>query len=135
MPMIPSVAAAVTYGAIKIGGYALYAYWLNRRLKSNVSPFKFALVKTLIGLAAGWAFLSVGSNLPQELQTDFAFWLSALPLRLFAWLLVIGYFYKTKSTYLQLFLYSVLGIVITYSLDLIMFVTFKLLPGMQMPMC
>jgi hypothetical protein len=134
MPMIPSF-AAFTYGAIKLGGYALYAYWLNRRFKSNVSPFNFALVKTFVGFVAGWGFLSLGSNLPQELQSNFAFWLSALPLRLFAWLLVIGYFYKSKSTYLQLLLYSVLGIVITYSLDLVMFGLFKLLPGMQIPMC
>jgi hypothetical protein len=135
MPMIPSLVAAATYGTIKIGGYAVYAYWLNRRFKTSVAPLKFGLVKTLAGLAFGWFFLFFGSNLPEALQTNFAFWLTAFPLRVLAWLLVIAYFYKPKISNMHLFSTSLLGVLISYALDLIMFALFNLLPGMQMPMC
>jgi hypothetical protein len=135
MPIIPSVVAAATYGTIKIGGYAVYAYWLNRRFKASVVLLKFGLVKTLVGLAFGWFFLFFCSNLPEALKADFAFWLTAFPLRLLAWLLVIAYFYKSKISNMQLFSASLLGVVISYALDLVMLALFNLLPGMQMPMC
>jgi hypothetical protein len=135
MSMIPGVVAAVTYGTIKIGGYAVYAYWLNRHFKTSVTPLKFGFVKTLVGLAFGWFFLFFGSHLPEALQADFAFWLTALPLRLLAWLLVIAYFYKSKISNMQLFSASVLGVVITYALDLVMLALFNFLPSMKMPMC
>ena len=135
MPMIPSGTAASTYGALKIVGYAVYAHWLNRRLKARVSPIKFGLVKTLVGFAFGWFLLAFGSRLPEALQSDFGFWLSAFPLRLLGWLLVIAYFYRSKITHWQLLGFSMLGVVISYALDLLMFALFDSLPGMEMPIC
>ena len=35
MPMIPRPVAALTYGAVKVAGYALFAKVLNRRSRSH----------------------------------------------------------------------------------------------------
>jgi len=135
MPMLPSAAAAAVYGAIKVAGYGVYAAGLAKYGRSRVHPLVFGVAKTLLGLAAGIAFFSIlAAYLPPQ-TSDLLAWLVAIPIRLAVWLLALHLFFRFGQGWRVWLVAAVLGTVLSYALDGVMWLLYRVLPGMQMPWC
>jgi hypothetical protein len=135
MPMIPGPLAAITYGTIKVAGYAGFGYWLNRQLGTNVRVWKFGLAKTAIGLAGGLAyffFVMVGFK-DDQVSEPLAF-AGAIPIRAVAWTIALNLFYKLRSQPFLLTIVVAVGVLWSYILDGAMALIYHL-PGMAMPLC
>jgi len=136
MPMVPSPVAAGVYLAVKVVGYAAFAYGLNRVTDRSVRPYWFAGAKTLVGLAGGVAYLFFLLPAIDAAETsDVAVWLGAIPVRLLAWSLVLGYFFGFRERPGVMLAAVVAGTVWSYVLDGLMSLLYRVLPGMDMPWC
>jgi hypothetical protein len=134
MPMMPSPVAALTYGAVKIAGYALFAKVLNRYAQKPVSPLKFGLVKTAVGLIGGLGYLVLMYSLREDTSDAIAF-IGALPVRLVVWAIVIEWFYGDGLERRTRVVATLAGTVWSYVLDGLMALIYRVLPGMVMPFC
>ncbi len=135
MPMIPSVLGVGVYTAVKLGGYAAFAAGLNRVARRDVPVFRFAVVKTLIGLAGGFTYLLVLPALIRGDPSDLVLWAGAIPVRLLVWSLVLGWFYGFRVRPGLMSLAVIAGVAWSYALDAVMGALFFRLPGMMMPFC
>ncbi len=136
MPMIPSFFAAATYTAIKVGGYYYFGAAANKKLEQKFPPLKFAFIKVASGFVGGFLFLMAFSALVAERDpSDFEMLLTLFPVRYIIWYFVLGRCYKLFERKSILVCVSLLGTLISYFLDLIMWALFGILPGMQMGIC
>jgi hypothetical protein len=136
MPMIPSFLAVATYTAIKLGGYYYFGSAANKKLKQDFPPLKFAFIKVVSGFVGGFLFLLAFAALKGERNfSDFETLLTLFPVRYVIWFFVLGYCYKLFSRKSVLIYASLLGTLVSYFLDLIMWALFGILPGMQMGFC
>ena len=134
--MIPSPLAAGIYTAVKVAGYAAFAYGLNRYGGRSVPPFKFAAAKTALGLAGGVTYLFVIAPAAQIAESsDLALWIGAIPIRLLVWSIVLAYFYGFRQQPLLISLAALAGVSWSYCLDGVMSFFYRWLPGMDMPLC
>ena len=86
----PSIFGAILIVAIKFGGYRYAGIWLNRAFAGLTpsNPNIFGLVRTVLGLAAGFAFGYLMLGL--EIDRGMLWWYVLLaPLRFLEWLLMI----------------------------------------------
>lgn len=134
MPMVPSPVAGLTYGAVKVAGYALFAKVLNRYAQKPVPPLKFGLVKTVVGLAGGLAYLFLVFSLREDPPGVIVF-IGAFPVRLLAWAIVIHWFYRDGLERRTKVLATLVGTAWSYLLDGLMALIYEVLPGMVMPFC
>jgi hypothetical protein len=135
MPMMPSPAAGLTYAAVKIAGYALFAKVLNRYAEQPAPPLKFGLVKTALGLAGGIAYFFLSMYLAGEDTSDVLMYIGTLPVRLLVWATVIQMFYRDGLQRRTMVLATLAGTAWSYVLDGLMLLLFGILPGMEMPFC
>ncbi len=136
MPMIPSALAGIVYAAVKVGGYAAFAYGLNRITDKSASPIKFAGAKTALGLAGGIAYVfGLASAIGISAESDFLLFVGAAPIRILVWTAMIGLFYGFRANPRLMTAAVLLGVVWSYALDGVMWVIYKVLPGMVMPFC
>jgi len=135
MPMMPSPAAGLTYAAVKIAGYALFAKVLNRYAEQPAPPLKFGLVKTVLGLAGGIAYFFLSMYLAGEDTSDVLMYIGTLPVRLLVWATVIEMFYRDGLQRRTMVLATLAGTAWSYVLDGLMLLLFGILPGMEMPFC
>ena len=135
MPMMPSPAAGLTYAAVKIAGYALFAKVLNRYAEQPAPPLKFGLVKTVLGLAGGIAYFFLSMYLAGEDTSDVLMYIGTLPVRLLVWATVIQMFYRDGLQRRTMVLATLAGTAWSYVLDGLMLLLFGILPGMEMPFC
>lgn len=136
MPMVPGPLAALTYGALKVGGYALFARGLNGATGRSVRELGFGFGKTAIGLAGGLAYLF--AIVPATGLTDSPEWVvyaATLPIRVLSWTVALTLFYGWKRRPLLVLGAIPAGVAWSYALDAVMSVLFKVLPGMEMPFC
>jgi hypothetical protein len=134
--MVPSPIAAVAYGIVKVVGYAYFAKGLNAVTSEFVRPYKFGIAKTVIGLAGGVAylfFLSHGSE--PHAPSDPEVFLGAVPVRIAAWSIALGIFYGFRRKPKIIGLAVLVGTGWSYVLDGLMWVIYKLIPGIVMPLC
>jgi len=132
--MLPSPAAAAVYGVIKVVGYGVYAAALAKYAGPKVHPAVFGVAKTLLGFAAGIAFFFVlVEHLPPA--SDLFVWLIAIPIRLAVWVLALHLFFRFGQGWRALLGAAVLGTALSYALDGVMWLLYRVLPGMQMPFC
>lgn len=135
MPMVPGPLAAVTYAAIKVTGYAGFAYALNRMLDRNVGVWKFGFAKTGIGLVGGLAyFFAVMAISDDKSWSDAQVYVGALPIRLAAWSVALGLFYGFRERRGVVMLALVAGLCWSYLLDGVMAIVYHV-PGMAMAFC
>lgn len=136
MPMIPSVFAAATYAALKVGGYYCFARVANKKLEHNFSPLKFSLLKTASGFLGGLLlFLLLAVERSEKYRSGVIFLLIMFALRYVIWSFVLGYCYRLFQRRSVLMVGSFLGTLLSYFLDLIMWLLFGILPGMEMGFC
>ena len=134
MPMVPSPVAGLTYGAVKVAGYALFARVLNRYAQNPVPPLKFGLVKTAVGLAGGLGYLFLVYSVRADTPDAIVF-IGALPVRLIVWAIVIDWFYRDGLDRRTKGLAILAGTAWSYALDGVMALIYRILPGMVMPFC
>ena len=136
MPMMPSPLAAVVYAAVKIGGYAAFAYGLNKITGRSISPLKFGGAKTALGLVGGitYVFALVPATGLSD-SSDVALFLGAAPVRLLVWGAALSLFYGFRSNPRLMSAAMFLGVGWSYALDGAMWLVYRILPGMVMPFC
>jgi hypothetical protein len=133
--MMPGPLAAATYAAVKITGYAGFAYGLNRMLGRNVREWKFGVAKTGIGLVGGLIYIFVILRaIDSSRLTNAQIFAGALPIRLVAWGLALALFYGFRDRPNIVVLALVAGVIWSYILDGLMAILYQL-PGMAMPFC
>jgi hypothetical protein len=135
MPMMPGPLAVITYTAVKVAGYAGYAYWLNRQVGKHVGVWKFGIAKTAIGLVGGLLYVLVMMTMFDDTQlSDAQTYIGALPFRLAAWVVALALFYgfRERAGFMKFALAA--GVVWSYILDGVMAIFYHL-PGMAMAVC
>lgn len=127
---MPSPVAGLTYAAIKVVGYALFAKVLNRYAEKPASIVKFGFVKTALGLVAGVAYFFL-------LMRDDAVgvYIGTVPVRLLIWAIAIQLFYRDSLKRRTKVLAVLAGTAWSFVLDGVMVLLYRLLPGMDMPFC
>lgn len=136
MPMTPSFFAVATYTAIKLAGYYSFGSVTNKKLKNDFPPLKFAFIKVTTGFVGGFLFMVTSLVLLEGRDfSDFEMFLILFPVRYAIWFFVLGYCYKLFQRKSVLVFASLVGTLLSYFLDLIMWALFKILPGMQMWFC
>lgn len=136
MPMMPSPLAAAVYAAVKLGGYAVFAHGLNKVSGQAVSPLKFAVAKTALGLVGGVAYVfALAPAMGISEGSDATLFLAAAPVRLLVWGGVLSIFYGFRSNPRLFAVATVLGVGWSYALDGVMWLIYRILPGMVMPFC
>jgi glucose uptake protein GlcU len=135
MPMLPSPVAALTYGAVKVAGYALFARALNRHAQKPAPPLKFGLVKTAIGLVGGVIYVVLFNYFARDDVSDAAMFIGALPVRLIVWAIVINMFYGDGLQRRTMVIAILAGTAWSYVLDGVMMLIYRVIPGMVMPFC
>lgn len=136
MPMIPSPTAALIYAVVKFSGYAVFAHGLNKVAGRTVSPIKFSAAKTGLGLVGGITYVfAVATALGISERSDAELFLGAAPLRMAVWLLVLGIFYGFRANPKLTGAAVFVGVAWSYTLDGVMWLIYKVLPGMVMPFC
>jgi len=134
--MIPSPFAAVVYGAVKVVGYAAFAHGLNRFARKPAAPFAFGAVKTVLGLIGGVTYgLLIVPAIGLADVSDGILFLAAAPVRILAWAVALGLFYRSRVTPRVLLTAMALGVVWSYILDGIIWALSSILPGMETPWC
>jgi hypothetical protein len=135
MPMMPSPAAGLTYGAIKVAGYALFARVLNRYAEKPAPPLKFGIVKTALGLVGGIAYFFLSLYIAGDDNSDVLLYIGALPVRLLIWAAVLQLFYRDGLQRRTKVLATLAGTAWSYVLDGAMVLIYRVVPGMDMPFC
>ena len=136
MPMIPSVLAGAVLATVKVVGYAAFSVGLNRIAARPASPLAFGTVKTALGLVGGVTYVLVVMQSPRLAGAGtLPFFLGAAPLRLAAWALALGLFYRRRVSPRTFLAAIVLGGAWSYALDGMMWVLYDTLPGMEAPWC
>jgi hypothetical protein len=134
--MLPSPLAALAYGAIKVVGYAYFARRLNGYLGESVSPVKFGIAKTAIGLAGGLLYLfCMLPAMEVAGASNLIVFLGAAPVRVVAWCVALAVFYGARNRVWVLLTAALIGTTWTFALDGVMWLVYKVLPGMVMPFC
>ena len=93
MPMGPAPLGLLYFAGVKLAGYSVAGYQLNRFIVSpHPRPIVFGLARTALGLVAGVSFgflvLKFGLGKSEPL-----FYVALLPVRVAEWLLILWYFY------------------------------------------
>lgn len=136
MPMMPSPLAGLAYATVKIAGYAAFAHGLNKAVGREVSPLKFGLAKTGLGLVGGIAYLFILSMVVGSAHvSDAALFSGAMPVRMLVWLGALALFYGFRQRTALMSGVVIVGVAWSYALDCVMWVIYKILPGMVMPFC
>ena len=115
-----------TFCAIKFAGYTAAAHLLSRQYDRDLSAWKVGAVRTLIGMAAGAAYLGLwvliertGYRLRSPVEgIPWPYLIGLLPVRIAEWWLLIWLFYDRELREVAKdWLMVVLGTIWSYVLD------------------
>jgi hypothetical protein len=135
MPMMPSALAISTYGVVKFVGYMFAAVTVNRISGIPYSPLKFPLLKISFGLlASSLLFFSLLALFSKAEISDWQLFALGIPIRFLVWLALLKYCWKNLKAK-ELIVLGLVGVLYSCLLDFVMYVFFKLMPGMQSPWC
>lgn len=121
---------ALAFAGVKFAGYTAAGYQLRRSFDTDSpNPFLFGAARTALGLVVGVSFatliLKVGIG-----SSDFPFYMALLPVRLGEWALIIWLFFRSsRESGVKLTLYSLLGSLWSYLLDVPAIVAAFVVPG------
>ena len=139
MPMMPGPVAVIPYLGIKFVGYTLAAYYLNRRSYAvkPVTPLKLGSGRTLIGVVVGIPTTMLLLSIYQNAGSFGVLYFWMAPVRLAEWLAVIWFFYRpTKGIWaVAPVVDSLIGVGLSYALDLLAGFLISAMPWMMIPFC
>lgn len=130
MPMMPGPVAGLTYAAIKVVGYAVFAKGLNRYADKPASPVKFGFVKTALGLVGGIAYFFLFMR-----GDALGVYIGTVPVRLLIWAIAIQLFYRDSLQRRTKVIAVFVGTAWSYALDGVMVILYRVVPGMEMAFC
>ncbi len=127
MPIGPEPLGFVYYVAVKLAGYSFAGHLLRKKLGHSLHYIVFGIARTLLGVAAGIAYTFALKN-TEVTSPTFIFCL--FPVRFAEWFFLIWLFYRRRGiTMKQLILYSFLGTILSYILDVPAIASVFILPG------
>jgi hypothetical protein len=129
MPAGSTAIGYAAFGAVKLVGYSASAFWFRRRnRRPDLSPLTFGLARTALGIAAG---ASVGLVVGWLQVSSIALFLGALlPVRIFEWLWVFRWFFRTPITLVgPRAIDAIAGTVWSYALDAVGIFLAFVVPG------
>ena len=119
MPMGPAPLGLVYFVGVKLAGYSVAGYQLNRLISSpHPRPIVFGVARTALGLVAGVSFglLALKFGLG---KSEPVFYVALLPIRVAEWVLILWYFYNGGGlSRRRLVGFTAAGTVWSYLLDL-----------------
>src|SRR5258705_4401890 len=118
------------FGAVKLAGYTAAGYLIRKRLRTDrPHPAVFGAARTVLGVAVGVSFATFGLNLGLK-QSEVAFYLAMLPVRLAEWLLILWWFFGRAGLKGARWVgYSAAGSVWAYLLDVPAIAAMFIIPG------
>ena|SRR5882672_3877489 len=130
MPGGPTLVGVASFAGIKLVGYGVAGYQLNRLCHTTKPhPVVFGLIRTTLGVAAGIAFASVALEW-QVTRAEAVFYVGLAPVRMLEWLLMLWFFYVrsglSRGRWVK---YSVLGSLWSYLLDVPAVLSVIVIPG------
>ena len=140
MPMFPGPTAAITFAAIKFGGYTAFAHVLTAKTSVKVDPLPFGIAKTTAGFLTNLLSLPLYGALASDVTPSVALVLTVLvPIRWITWLAVLRVCTRQNALRPQwLPGVAAAGVAWSFSLDAAMWLfsqAFSWFPGMTMPVC
>jgi hypothetical protein len=130
MPTMLSPVAGLTYAAIKVVGYSLFAKGLNRYADKPAPVVKFGLVKSALGLVAGIAYFFLFMR-----DDALGVYIGMFPVRLLIWATALQLFYRDTLQRRTQVLAVLVGTAWSYALDGVMVILYRVVPGMEMFFC
>ena len=135
MPMVPGPAAAVVYTTLKVAGYGLYSMAVAKALHQRNRPILFGFAKTGLGLGAGLLLLGIVVRYDLHDVGDFTVLALVAPVRFLIWLLVLKLFFDFRGKVHLALIAALAGTALSYALDGVMWMLYRVVPGMELPFC
>ena len=100
---LPSLFVASIYIFLKVLGNVGFGFLLNHSMNTKLSPWKFGLAQTAIGLGIGVAFLVlfIPPRVDVETLSGMEFYLASVPVRMLAWAVTVDLFLGFKERQLE----------------------------------
>jgi hypothetical protein len=130
MPMGPEGLGFVYFATVKFAGYTAAASYLKRKYpEAQANPWLAGGVRTLIGVAVGFAVVFLGKDVGL-IPSGPGFFVLLVPIRILEWLLLLYLFFERPSwTWQRAFKWSSLGTVWSFALDLPAILAMFVIPG------
>lgn len=130
MPAGPATFGLIYFAAVKLGGYTAAATVLKRQFpESNATPWLVGGVRTVIGLAAGFAAVFTAGHLG-IIRSEFGFYALLAPIRMCEWLVLFALFFRRPTwEWARSLKIAVLGTLWSYVLDVPAVLAVFTLPG------
>ncbi len=130
MPAGPAPFGLVYFAAVKLAGYTAAAIVLKRRFpESTAPPWLVGVVRTVIGLAAGFGAVFTAEHLG-ILRSEVGFYALLAPIRMCEWLFLLALFFRRpKWEWTQSLKMAALGTLWSYVLDVPAVLAVFSLPG------
>lgn len=129
MPMGPAPLGFFYYAAVKAVGYSCAGYLLKRKFKHSLHFLIFGIARTILGIIVGFSY-AINTEKYGLVCPSPMFFVLLLPVRFAEWFFLIWLFYHRHGiTKRQLILYSTLGTIWSYLLDVPAIASVFLLPG------
>jgi len=129
MPMGTGPLGLFYYATIKAVGYSGAGYFLKTKFKHSLHFLIFGIARTILGILVGISYAICTEKFGWEFTSP-AFLIFLFPVRFAEWFFLIWLFYHRHGiTTKQLVLYSVLGTILSYLLDVPAIVSAIYLPG------
>lgn len=131
MPFGPEPLGLAYFADVKLAGYSIAGGYLRNRLSvTRPRALTFGVARTLLGIAAGVAFVA-GAAMCDVFRSEIWFYVLLFPVRLLEWLVAVWFFFGRSAplpgtTYAKS---AVLGSVWSYVLDIPAVIALFTLPG------
>lgn len=137
--MMPGPLAAIPYLGIKLVGYTLAAFYLNRRsyVTKSVSPVKLGGLRTVAGVVAGVPATMLVLSFYRNAGSFEMLYAWMAPVRFAEWLAVVWFLYRPKKGIWAVapVADSMLGVGYSYALDLLAGAVISTMPWLMIPFC
>jgi hypothetical protein len=129
MPMGPEPLGLFYYVTVKAVGYSGAGYFLKGKFGHSLHFLVFGIARTILGIIVGVIYALCTEKYGLELTSPM-FYVLLLPVRFAEWFFLIWLFYRQRGiTMKQFVIYSVLGTIWSYLLDVPAIASVFCLPG------
>ncbi len=129
MPIVPTPLGIFYYAYVQVLGYSVAGCFLKRKFEHSLHFFVFGIARTILGIIVGFSYVANTEEYGLVCLSPI-FFVLLLPVRFAEWFFLIWLFYHRHGiTIRQLILYSSLGTIWSYVLDVPAIASVIILPG------